>query len=302
MRLAYGAGVREAIDARRPVVALESTVIAHGLPRPANLETARALEHEIRHAGAVAASICLADGMAIVGANDALLQRLASEDNVAKVSTRDLAPLLAEGDAGRLGATTVAATIEIAAAAGIEVVATGGIGGVHRDAERTMDVSADLLALADHPVCVVCAGAKLVLDLAKTLEVLETLGVPVLGYGTAELPAFYVRSSGIPVPHRVDDPQAAARIARLQLDRGKGILVTVPIPEVNALPHAEMEREIEAALDAAERAGVRGSALTPFLLRRLGEATSGRTLAANIALLRNNARVAAAIASALVAM
>ena len=299
MRLAYGAGVREAIDARRPVVALESTVIAHGLPRPANLETARALEREIRDAGAVPATICLADGMAIVGANDALLERLATEDTVRKVSTRDLAPVLAtEG----LGATTVATTIEIAASAGIEVFATGGIGGVHRGAERTLDVSADLRALAEHPVCVVCAGAKLVLDLPKTLELLETLGVPVLGYGTAELPAFYVRSSGIPVPHRADDPQTAARIARIQLDRGKGILITVPIPDASALPLVDMEREIAAALEAAARAGVNGSALTPFLLEQLADATSGRTLTANVALLRNNARVAAAIAAALVAL
>ena len=299
MRLAYGAGVREAIDARRPVVALESTVIAHGLPRPANLETARALEREIRDAGAVPATICLADGMAIVGANDALLERLATEDTVRKVSTRDLAPVLAtEG----LGATTVATTIEIAASAGIEVFATGGIGGVHRGAERTLDVSADLRALAEHPVCVVCAGAKLVLDLPKTLELLETLGVPVLGYGTAELPAFYVRSSGIPVPHRADDPQTAARIARIQLDRGKGILITVPIPDASALPLVDMEREIAAALEAAARAGVNGSALTPFLLEQLADATRGRTLTANVALLRNNARVAAAIAAALVAL
>lgn len=299
MRLAYGTGVKEAIDARRGVVALESTVIAHGLPRPRNLETARILERDVRDAGAVPATICLADGMLIVGAPDALLGRLANEEGVAKISTRDLAPFLARLSPDGLGATTVAATAEIAARAGIQVLATGGIGGVHRGAERTMDVSADLLALAAHPVVVVCAGAKLVLDLAKTLEQLETLGIPVIGYGTSELPAFYVRSSGLPVPHRVDDPIAAARIARLQLDRGAGMLVCVPIPEANALPRVEMEREIDAALAAAQTAGVGGSDVTPYLLARLGGASSGRTLDANVALLRNNARVAAAIATTL---
>ena len=299
MKLAYGAGVKEAIDARRGVVALESTVIAHGLPRPKNLETARLLERDIRDAGAVPATICLADGLLVVGASDVLLARLANEDGVAKVSTRDLAPFLSSIATDRLGATTVAATAEIAAQAGIEVFATGGIGGVHRGAERTMDVSADLRALAAYPVVVVCAGAKLVLDLAKTLEALETLGVPVIGYGTEELPAFYVRSSGLKVPYRVEGPVAAARIARVQLDRGAGLLVCVPIPDANALPRAEMEREIDAALAAADRAGVRGSDVTPFLLAQLGERSAGRTLEANIALLRNNARTAAAIATAL---
>ena len=299
MRLAFGTGVKEAIDARRGVVALESTVIAHGLPRPKNLETARLLERDVRDAGAVPAMICLADGVLVIGAGDTLLARLANEDGVAKVSTRDLAPFLSSVEADRLGATTVAATVEIAAQAGIEVFATGGIGGVHRGADRTMDVSADLRAIATHPVVVVCAGAKLVLDLAKTLEALETLGVPVIGYGTDDLPAFYVRASGLKLPYRVEGPVAAARIARVQLDRGSGMVVCVPIPEASALPRAEMEREIDAALGAADRAGVRGSDVTPFLLAQLGEASSGRTLEANIALLRNNARAAAAIATAL---
>jgi len=299
MKLAFGAGVKEAVDARAGVVALESTVIAHGLPRPRNLATARLLERDVREAGAIPATICLADGLLVVGAGDALLARLANEDGVAKISTRDLAPFLARVPASGLGATTVAATAEIAAGAGIEVFATGGIGGVHRGAERTMDVSADLLALANHPIVVVCAGAKLVLDLAKTLEALETLGVPVIGYGTDEFPAFYVRSSGLQVPHRADDAAAVARIARLQLGRGAGMLVCVPIPEGSALPRLEMERDIEAALAAADRAGIHGSELTPYLLARLGESSSGRTLEANVALLENNARVAAAIATAL---
>ncbi len=298
MKLAYGRGVREAIDARRGVVALESTVIAHGLPRPTNLQTAQQLEQDVRDAGAVPATICLADGHAVVGANEVLLGRLGNEDGVAKISTRDLAPFLARAEGG-LGATTVATTAEIASRADIEVFATGGIGGVHRGAEHTMDISADLRALADHPIVVVCAGAKLVLDLEKTLEALETLGVPVIGYGTDEMPAFYVRSSGLPVPHRVDDPLAAARIARIQLDRGAGMLVCVPIPEASAMPRAQIEHEIADALAAAARDGVRGAGVTPYLLARLGEASSGRTLTANIALLRNNARVAAAIATAL---
>ena len=302
MKLTFGPGVREAIAARRPIVALESTVIAHGLPRPLNLETARLLEADIRESGAVPATIAIVDGAAVVGADDALLARLATEPEVRKVSTRDLAPLLARGRSGGLGATTVATTVEIAAAAGIAVFATGGIGGVHRGAEGTLDISADLGALARHPVCVVCAGAKLILDLAKTLEVLETLGVPVIGFGTDELPAFYARSSGLPLAYRVDDAVAAARIVRAQLERGAGVLVTVPIPAEAALDGADMEREVAAALAAAERAGVSGAALTPFLLGRMSDATSGRTLAANVALLRNNARVAGAIARRLAAM
>jgi len=299
VKLRFGPGVREAIAARRPVVALESTVIAHGLPHPTNLETARLLEADIREAGAVPATIAIADGTVVVGADDALLERLATESDVWKVSTRDLAPLLARGRSGGLGATTVATTVEIAATAGIAIFATGGIGGVHRGAERTLDISADLGAIARYPVCVVCAGAKLILDLAKTLEVLETFGVPVIGFATNELPAFYARSSGLPLAHRVDDAIAAAWVVHAQLARGAGLLVTVPIPTEAALDRRTMEREIAAALEAAERAAVTGSALTPFLLGRMSDTTSGRTLAANVALLRNNARVAAAIAQRL---
>jgi len=302
VRLTYGPGIREAISAGRPIVALESTVIAHGLPRPINLATARLLEADIRAAGAVPVTIAIADGTAVVGADDALLERLATEPDVRKVSTRDLAPLLARGWSGGLGATTVATTVEIAAAAGIAVFATGGIGGVHRGGERTLDVSADLRALARYPVCVVCAGAKLILDLPKTLEVLETLGVPVVGFETDELPAFYVRSSGLALAHRVEDAIGAARIARSQLERGAGLLITVPIPAGAAMDRDEMEHEVATALAAAEQAGVHGPALTPFLLGRMRDSTSGRTLEANVALLRNNARVAAAIARELSAL
>jgi len=212
------------------------------------------------------------------------------------VSLRDIAPVLARRG---LGATTVAATVEIAARAGISVLATGGIGGVHRGAERSFDESADLEAIARNPVCVVCAGAKLVLDLALTLERLETLGVPVVGFGTDELPAFYVRSSGLALSHRADDALAAARIAREQLARGAGLVIAVPLAASEALDRREAEEEVARAVAAAERAGVRGAALTPFLLSSLGDATSGRSLRANVSLLRQNARVAAQIALAL---
>jgi pseudouridylate synthase len=296
VKLAVHPEVAAALAARRAVVALESTVIAHGLPRPQNLEAARALEEEVRGLGSLPATIAIADGQAVVGADDALLVRLAEDPAVAKVSLRDLAPVLARRG---LGATTVAATVEIAARAGIAVMATGGIGGVHRGGERSFDESADLEAIAKHPVCVVCAGAKLVLDLALTLERLETLGVPVIGYGTDELPAFYVRSSGLPLAHRVDDALAAARVAREQLARGAGIVIAVPIAERDALERREAEAEVAHALATAERQGVRGAALTPFLLAQLSDATGGRSLAANVSLLRGNARIAAQIALAL---
>jgi pseudouridine-5'-phosphate glycosidase len=298
MNLAIAPDVRAALAAQGPVVALESSVIAHGLPRPRNLETAHAMETDIRGLGATPATIALYEGMAVVGAGDVLLGRLANEDHVAKASRRDLAPLLA---ARTLGATTVAATVEIAARAGVQVMATGGIGGVHRGAQRSFDESADLEAIARNPVCVVSAGAKLVLDLALTLERLETLGVPVVGYGTDEFPAFYVRSSGLRLVHRVNDALGAARIAKEQLARGSGVILAVPVPAEASLSRDEVERQVARAVAAAERAGVRGADLTPFLLRELGDATDGRAIAANIALLRANARVAAQLALALCA-
>jgi pseudouridine-5'-phosphate glycosidase len=298
MRLAIAPDVAKTLAAKGPVVALESTVIAQGLPRPRNLETAHALEADVRAQGATPATVALHDGNAVVGAGDVLLDRLANEDGAAKASLRDIAPILA---ARTLGATTVAATVEIAALAGISVLATGGIGGVHRGAERSFDESADLEAIARRPVCVVCAGAKLVLDLALTLERLETLGVPVVGYGTDEFPAFYVRSSGLHLEHRVNDALGAARIAREQLARGSGMILAVPVPVESALDHDEVESDVMRAIGAAEREGVHGAALTPYLLRALAEATGGRALSANIALLRANARVAAQLALALCA-
>ena len=296
MRLAIAPEVSRTLNARGAVVALESTVIAHGLPRPRNLETAHALEADIQALGATPATIALSDGLAVVGAGDVLLERLANEKDVMKTSLRDIAPVLASRG---VGATTVAATVEIAARAGIHVVATGGIGGVHRGAERSFDESADLEAIANNPVCVVSAGAKLVLDLALTLERLETLGVPVVGYGTDELPAFYVRSSGLRLEHRVNDALGAARIAREQLARGSGMVLAVPVPAEMSLDHDEVEADVMRSIGVAERAGIRGAELTPYLLRALGEATRGKALEANIALLRANARVAAQVALAL---
>jgi pseudouridine-5'-phosphate glycosidase len=298
VNLAIAPEVRARLSARGAVVGLESTVIAHGLPRPRNLEAAHAVESDVRAAGALPATIALHDGIAVVGAGDVLLRRLATEDGVAKASIRDIAPLLASR---ALGATTVAATVDIAARAGLTVVATGGIGGVHRGAERTLDESADLEAIARNPVCVVAAGAKLVLDLALTLERLESLGVPVIGYGTDEFPAFYVRSSGLRLAHRVNDALGAARVAKEQLARGAGMLLCVPVPTEAALEQRDVEVAVKRAIEDAERAGVRGADVTPRLLRALGEATNYRALDANIALLRANARIAAQLALALCA-
>ncbi len=291
--LAVAPEVRDALAARRPVVALETAVVSHGLPSPTSLETALAMEERVRTGGAIPATIAIDSGRAVVGASRELLERLA-RGGAAKASSRDLAPLLAR--AGGLGGTTVAATVEIAAEAAIAVVATGGIGGVHRGAETTLDVSADLAAIARHPVCVVCSGAKLVLDLAKTLEVLETYGVPVVGLGTDELPAFTVRTSGLRLAHRVDDAKQAGAVARVQLERGAGIVVAVPVPKDAALDRAEAERAVAEATARAEREHVGGAGLTPFLLAAMRQTTSGRAVAANVALLRNNAAVAAEIA------
>ena len=288
--------VANALQAQRPVVALESTLIAHGLPWPLNHETAAEAEAAVRAEGAVPATVAVWEGTPTVGLSPSRQQALARGEGVLKASRRDLAFAVARK---RTAATTVAATMYLAHRAGIRVFATGGIGGVHRGAERSFDESADLEAIARHPVCVVCAGAKLVLDLALTLERLETLGVPVVGYGTSELPAFYVRSSGLPLPHRVDDALAAARVAREQLARGVGIVIAVPIATNDALDRREAEAEVARALASAERQGIRGAALTPFVLGQLSEATGGRSLAANLSLLRGNARVAAQIALAL---
>jgi pseudouridylate synthase len=279
-------------------VALESTVIAHGLPRPWNLENARACERAVRASGAEPATVAVVGGNARVGLAEAELVELASRDDVAKVSLQNLGAVAARGE---WGATTVAATLHLSARAGVRVFATGGIGGVHRGAELSFDLSADLLALSRTPVVTVCAGAKSILDLPKTLEALETLGVPVVGYGTNELPAFYSRSSGLRLGIRADSPDDVAAIAAAHWSLGlsSAVLVTVPCPEEAAIPADEIERAIDDALRGAATDGVRGAALTPYLLSHVAAATAGRSLKANLALLENNARVAGGIAVAL---
>ncbi len=289
--------VAEALAAGGPVVALESTAIAHGLPRPRNLATARRLEALVRAEGAVPATVAVLDGRIRVGLGAEELGTLAASEDVIKASRRDLAPLVASG---RPGATTVAATLAVAHLAGIRVFATGGIGGVHRGGEASLDISADLGALADYPVALVSAGFKLILDIEKTLEVLETKSVPVIGYGCDKLPAFYCRDSGLPLDVGVDGPAEAATVMRAHWGLGLtgGLLFANPIPEAAALPRNQVEGWIEAALDEAEREGIVGKAVTPFLLDVLQQASGGRTLEANVELLENNARVAARIACA----
>lgn len=287
--------VAAALAAGRAVVALESTIITHGMPYPANVETALSVEAMIREVGAVPATIAIVDGVIKVGLSEAEIRALAQSQDAVKCSRRDMPVLVARG---QTGATTVAATMIIAEMAGIRVFVTGGIGGAHRGAERTMDVSADLLELAQTDVAVVCAGAKSILDLGLTLELLETHGVPVLGYRTDRFPAFYVADSGFPVPHRVDTPAEAAAViaAKRRLGLKGGTVIANPIPAAAALPPGEIEEAIARALADAEAQGVAGKAITPFLLARLGAITEGRSLAANQSLVRHNAAVGAAIA------
>jgi pseudouridine-5'-phosphate glycosidase len=288
--------VQAALDAGRPVVALESTLITHGLPHPKNLDVALALEAVVREAGAVPATISILSGQITLGLTDEQLVYLAEAENVRKCSRRDLPIAVGRGEDG---ATTVAGTMIVAHMAGIRVFATGGIGGVHRG--HPFDVSADLLELGRTPVTVVCAGAKAILDLPLTLEVLETQGVPVIGYGTEEFPAFYTRSSGLPIDVRCDTPQEVAAIVRARDDLNLlgGTLVTVPVPPEDELSAAEAEVAIATALAEAEAQGIKGKAVTPFLLARVSELTGEASLRANVALLLNNARVASAIAVAL---
>lgn len=292
--------VAAALADGQAVVALESTIVAHGMPYPRNLETALALEADLRAKGVVPATIAVIDGRLRVGLDAHALELLATGRNIAKASRRDLAALVATR---AHGATTVAATMAIAALAGIAIFATGGIGGVHRGAESTMDVSADLYELARTPVAVVCAGAKSILDIPKTLELLESLGVPVVGYRTEDFPAFYARTSGRKTDRRCDTAQDAAKLIAAQRRLGLGgLLVANPIPPEYALDADAIEREIAAAVEAAAASGIAGAALTPFLLGRLNEATGGTSLAANIALVRNNVAVAGEIALAYAAL
>jgi pseudouridine-5'-phosphate glycosidase len=294
--LAIHPSVRAALDAHQPVVALESTVISHGLPWPENLELARRMESTFRAGGATPATVALLQGQIKIGLTDAEVQHLAQAQGVWKISRRDYAVALAQKHDG---ATTVAGTMMAAHWAGVRVFATGGIGGVHRGAST--DISADLPELARTPVIVVCAGAKAILDLPATLEWLETHGVPVVGYGTDEFPAFYSRESGLRLEARADSPDEVAAIARQLWGLGltSGVLVCVPCPAEAARPAAEMEAAIATALSEAKAQGVQGKRVTPFLLSRVSELTHGESKTANLALLENNARVAAQIAVAL---
>ncbi|MBQ1798770.1 MAG: pseudouridine-5'-phosphate glycosidase [Muribaculaceae bacterium] len=291
--------VQEALREGKPVVALESTIISHGMPYPQNVETALRVEQTIRDNGAVPATIAIIGGKLKAGCTPEEIEYLGHKGQaVTKASRRDLPVLIARGADG---ATTVTTTMIIAAMAGIRVFATGGIGGVHRGAETTMDISADLEELAQTPVMVICAGAKSILDLGLTLEYLETKGVPVIGYGTEELPAFYTRQSGFKVDYRIDTPQELAAAFRAKLDMGLqgGMLVTNPIPEEYSMPPEIINRAIDEAIKEANQLGIRGKQTTPFLLAKVKELTSGDSLASNIQLVLNNARLAALTAAEL---
>jgi pseudouridine-5'-phosphate glycosidase len=296
MSLHLSAEVADALAASRPVVALESTIISHGLPRPRNLEAAREFESILRERGVTPATIAVLDGVPQIGLDDDGVRRIAEED-LAKASVRDLPILAARGGSG---ATTVAATAHLAAAAGIRVFATGGLGGVHRGASETFDESADLPTLAETPITVVSAGVKSVLDIGATLERLETLSVPVIGYGTRAFPAFWLRESGFELDWQVDGAAevAAVMAARDELGSRAGIIVANPIPVEQQWDPAEHDRVLAEAFAAADAAGVRGKAVTPFLLGYIVDASGGRSLEINLDLARNNVRVAADIATA----
>ncbi len=290
--------VAEALAQGKPVVALESTIISHGMPYPQNVETALNVERIIREAGAVPATIAIIGGRLKAGLSPEEIEYFGKKGrDIHKASRRDLAVLCARGEDG---ATTVTTTMIIAHMAGIRFFATGGIGGVHRGAETTMDISADLEELGQTPVMVVCAGAKSILDLGLTLEYLETKGVPVIGYGTKELPAFYTRQSGFGVDYRIDTPEELAAAFKAGIDMGlkSGMLVTNPIPEEFAMPKEVIDKAINQAIAECTEKGIHGKETTPFLLARVAELTGGDSLASNIQLVYNNARVAALTAKA----
>ena len=290
--------VAEALAAGHPVVALESTLIAHGLPRPRNLEVARELEATVRTAGAEPATIAVIAGEARVGLEDAALEAIAMRDDVVKCGVRDLAPVVARGGHG---ATTVAATAHLAARAGIRVFATGGLGGVHRGASDTFDESADLFTLARTGITVVCAGVKSILDVAATLERLESLNVTLLGYGTDTFPGFYLSDTGLPVPWRVDSPDEVAAVMHARNELGtddRAVVVANPLPPSEQLDPALHDRVLRSGLSAAGRAGVAGRDVTPFVLDHLHGATAGASLEVNVRLVRRNAELAARIAAA----
>jgi pseudouridine-5'-phosphate glycosidase len=290
--------VQRALARRAPVVALESTIITHGMPHPQNVVVAREVEGVVRDSGAVPATIAVIGGRIKVGLTGEELERLGAARDVLKLSRADLPYAVSSG---RDGSTTVAATMICAHIAGLRVFATGGIGGVHRDVEATMDISADLDELAHTPVAVVSAGAKAILDLPRTLEYLETRGVPVIGYQTDSFPAFWSRSSGLPVPIRLDTPDAIADLILTKYELGLigGVLVANPVPRADEIPASEIARSIDGAIAEAASRGIAGKAVTPFLLSQLFSTTGGKTLATNIALIKNNAVLAARIAAAL---
>jgi pseudouridine-5'-phosphate glycosidase len=289
--------VRDALASRRPVVAFESTIISHGMPYPRNRDTAMTAELIARGFGAVPATVAVLDGRIVVGLREGEMERLATESGVLKVSRRDLSWALA---AGRTGATTVSATMLAAFRAGIDVFATGGIGGVHRGASDSFDISADLTELASTSVCVVSAGAKAILDIPKTLEMLETLGVPVVGFGTPEFPAFYSRSSGLPAPLRVDTAEEVAAMLGAQRSLGlpQGILVALPVPAGQEIPRETIDEWIVQATKELAEQGVSGKGVTPFLLSRIVELSDGASLETNVNLFHNNVRLACRIAAA----
>ena len=291
--------VAQALQQGKPVVALESTIISHGMPYPQNVETALKVEQTIRDNGAVPATIAIINGKLKAGCTPEEIEYLGKKGQaVTKASRRDLPVLIARGEDG---ATTVTTTMIIAAMAGIQVFATGGIGGVHRGAETTMDISADLEELAQTPVMVICAGAKSILDLGLTLEYLETKGVPVIGYQTDELPAFYTRHSGFNVDYRIDSPEELAAAFKAKLDMGLkgGMRVTNPIPEQYSMPADVINKAIDQAIEESKQRGIHGKQTTPFLLAKVKELTGGDSLASNIQLVLNNARLAAKTAAAL---
>jgi len=298
--LTRSAAVVSAQAAGRPLVALESTIIAHGMPYPENVHTAREVEAVIRAAGAEPATIAVMGGRIRIGLSGDELELLGRSDNAQKVSRRDLPAVLASGEPG---ATTVAATMICAALAGIEVFVTGGIGGVHRGAQETFDISADLQELVKTSVAVVCAGAKSILDIGLTLEYLETHGVPVLSCGQDNFAAFYTRDSGFRADYRLDEPEAQARFIRTKWDLGLsgGVVLSTPVPEAGAMPREEIDAITQQALDEAKAQGIAGKAVTPFLLARIKAMTGGRSLATNIALVKHNAEVGAKLALALAA-
>ncbi len=290
--------VKQAITDKTGIVALESTVIAHGLPAPHNLELAKDCEAIVQAQNVQPATIGIIEGQPVIGLDELQLQAMATRSDIAKVNLSNLAQTLIEQ---KWGATTVAASLCLAHHAGLKVFATGGIGGVHRGVGESFDISADLTALARFPLITVCAGAKAILDLPKTMEVLETLGVPVIGYQTDELPAFYSRHSGIAVDLRADTPDQLASLAQMhwELDNTSSILVVAPVPESEEIPFEEMADVIEEALAAASAQNISGKAVTPFLLKFIATQTHGRSLQTNLALLKNNASLAAEIANAL---